>query len=222
MSLMLRLLAAFGLGATQPASALAAAAAPESPPAFADDFSTAQLGPAWRMRQGKWTVTDGVLLGRKDPASVHPAKAELFTAQRDGTVQFSFQTDQPGGLDFYFYQGTVRIAIVQLRPEGLAFATFPKTGPSEATYLARGTAGLAHGIRHQVTIERRAGTVLVRTDTGPQLRIERTGLEEETTGFLFILRGPPETTLALDDLKVWRSPSAVTMQKKPLIGADER
>lgn len=177
-------------------------------PAFADEFNAATLGPAWRARQGRWTVTGGVAAGRKDPASVHPAKLDLLRPQRDGVFEFSFKTDRPGGVDVYLNRGDVRVAVVQLRAEGLAFATYPKTKavPSEPTYRARSEHGLAPDIWHTVRIERQGGVVRVQAGTGATLEIMDSGLEDEATTWMFNLRGPPEMVFSLDNVRATPAP----------------
>ncbi|MSU48699.1 MAG: hypothetical protein EXS37_06320 [Opitutus sp.] len=185
-----------------------AAGAEDARPVFAEEFDSASLAPPWRARQGLWKVTAGVATGRKDPASVHPAKLDLLLPQCDGTLQFSFQTDQPGGVDLFFNRGDLRVAVVQLRPEGLAFATYPKTKavPSTPTYLARSERGLAAGAWHAVRIERRGATLRVQADSGASLDVTGTGLEDETTTWMFNLRGPPEMAFSIDHVRVSSPP----------------
>ena len=143
------------------------ASATDAAPAFADEFSSATLGPAWRARQGIWRVADGHVAGRKDPMSKHPAKLDLLLPQGDGILEFSFKTDRPGGVDVFFNRGDLRIAVVQLRADGMAFATYPKTKdvPSEPTYLARSERKLDTNHWHHVRIERRDGCVWIRRGT---------------------------------------------------------
>jgi hypothetical protein len=196
-----------GIWATFAGLALSTRAA-EAPPAFADEFTTAALGPAWRPRQGIWKVADGAVSGRKDPSSKHPAKLDLLLPQRDGVLEFSFKTDLPGGFDLFFNRGDIRVAVVELRGGAMAFATFPKTraGPSEPTYMARSERSLTPKTWHAVRIERRAGVMRIKCDDGAVLEVIGSGLEEEATTWMFNLRGPPEMTFWLDHVRVSAAP----------------
>ena len=180
-------------------------------PAFAGEFRADFAGPLaspWRARQGIWKIADGAAHGTKDPASKHPAKLDLLLPQRDGTLEFAFRTDVAGGVDLFFNRGDIRLAVVELRASGVAFATYPKTKavPSEPTYLARSAAGLAPGAWHAVRVERAGDTLRVRCEGGPALDVTGTGLAGEETTWMFNLRGPPGLNFSLARVRATPAP----------------
>jgi hypothetical protein len=169
---------------------------------FADSFDDAKLGPAWHIRTGTWTIHDGCISGVKLATEPHPAKLELKQPWQDGILRFTFQLDQPSGLDLMLYQGEKRVLVVQLRSEALAFGLYPENGPSKARIVEQTSSGFAINVKHAVMIERRGGSFHIQADNGLSLQVNDTRLAPGFTSSLFTLHGDPPKTLTLDDVAI--------------------
>jgi hypothetical protein len=169
---------------------------------LAETFEAYVLSPAWHVRTGDWLLKGGTLTGRKVATDKHPAKIELMQPWSAGSLALSFKVDGPGGLDLDFYEAATRVAVLRMRNESLSFGTYPKTGPSNATILGQTERGLAPDAWHTILIERKGETLHIQGDTGLSLHVAKTGLEAPFSSTLVILRGPPERTILIDDVKL--------------------
>jgi hypothetical protein len=60
---------------------------------FSDDFSAAEITPAWRITQGDWKVVDGVLKGGELAKDNHPAAIMHMMKFTDVIIQCDFRFD---------------------------------------------------------------------------------------------------------------------------------
>ncbi len=167
-----------------------------------EKFPDSQLGKAWSVAKGDWSVSDGTVIGKEKESDKHAAVLSLNHPNRNSVIQFSFKLD--GAKTFHFSlnhpKGHLFRVVVDNKSLVVTKDKDKKDTQSKAVSLAKVESKFEPGKWYTMMVEMEGDRVDVQTDNGVHAHGSHPGLDIDKTGYRFVLTGQ---TLSLSDLKVW-------------------
>ena len=168
-----------------------------------ESFSGQELGKAWTVAKGEWTVKDGAVVGREKSEDMHAAVAMLSHPHRDSILRFSFKIGGAKGVSLSLNHAKGHLFRIAISEAGLSLIKDKdkKDPNSKPKVLAKAGSKLDPAQWHTMLVEIHGDKVTVQTDHSHKLGVQDPAFAVEKTGFRFVARGE---SLLLDDIKVWQ------------------